>query len=300
MTSAPHSPSPITRRFRRYKMQCAATAAVADALKHAPRIFSHAKHQRIRVLARRMAACAATTTIRLITPPGDATHIVYRNQRSCRTGLCMPCARVRAHEANKRLGQRLDAIVAEAPQTRFAFLTLTSRNRPIAEVAVMFADHEQALSRFWRRQDIERAIIGHITGIEIALRVAANAWQAGVHSHSLAALHPDYFDKRANLYLSQRRLVDLWRHALRTDYNPICHITAVPQGGNIHTSLRECVKYAVAPHKLFRRGKAFTVDPLVVLYLADALYKRRLIRCGGILASSKRRRKRAVAHPSTT
>jgi hypothetical protein len=30
--------SPISRRFRRYKMQCAASAAMAEALKRAPRL----------------------------------------------------------------------------------------------------------------------------------------------------------------------------------------------------------------------------------------------------------------------
>lgn len=280
--------SPITRRYRRYKMQRAASAALADALKRAPNILGMAKHRRIQVLARRIAACAASTTIRLQTPPGDATRIVYRNKRRCRSGLCMPCARVRAREANQRIAKRLDAILADNQYTRFAFLTLTSRNRPIAEVARMLTDHEQSLGRFWRSHDIARAITGHVTGIEIALRNGTGAWEAGVHSHSLVALHPDYFNRKADLYLSQRRLVTLWRRALRADYNPICHVAAVPHGDDVRASLRECVKYAIAPHKLFQRDKGFTVDPVVALHLADTLYKRRLVRCGGTFALTNR------------
>jgi hypothetical protein len=280
--------SPITRRYRRFKMQRAASAAVADALKHAPTILGMAKHSRFQVLARRIAACAASTTIKLQTPPHEATRIIYRNKRRCRSGLCMPCARVRAKEANQRIALRLDAIQAEAPRTRFAFLTLTSRNRPIAEVADMLKAHELSLARFWRSSEIVRAITGHVTGIEIALRTGNGAWEAGVHSHSLLALHADYFDRTTDRYLSQRRLVALWRRALRADYNPICHVAAVPAGDNAHASLRECVKYAVAPHKLFQRGEGFAVDPVVALHLADALYKRRLIRCGGVFALTKR------------
>jgi hypothetical protein len=282
------TPSPITRRYRRYQMQRAASAALADALKRAPNILGMAKHRRMQVLARRIAACAASTTIKLQTPPGDATRIIYRNKRRCRSGLCMPCARVRAGEANQRIALRLDATLADSPRTRFAFLTLTSRNRPIAEVAQMLTDHERALGRFWRNKEVMRAITGHVTGIEIALRTGGGAWQAGVHSHSLVALHPDYFDRKTNRYLSQARLVALWRGALRAEYNPICHVTAVPAGSDVRNSLRECVKYAVAPHKLFERNKAFAVDPLVALHLADTLYKRRLIRCGGVFALTKR------------
>lgn len=279
--------SPVTRRFQRYRMQCAASAALADAIKRAPNILGTAKHHRVQVLARRIAACAASTTIKLQTPPGDATRIIYRNKRRCRSGLCMPCARVRAGEANQRIGLRLDAILAEAPRTRFAFLTLTSRNRPIAEVARMLTDHEQALGGFWRNKRITRAIAGHVTGIEIALRNGTGAWDAGVHSHSLVALHPDYFDRKADRYLSQAHLVALWRSALRADYNPICHVMAVPAGSDVRSSLRECVKYAVAPHKLFERSNAFSVDPVVALHLADTLYKRRLVRCGGVFARTK-------------
>jgi len=280
--------SPITRRYRRFKMQRAASAAVADALKRAPHILGMAKQRRIQVLARRIAACAASTTIKLQTPPNDATRIIYRNKRRCRSGLCMPCARVRAKEANQRIALRLDAILAEAPRARFAFLTLTSRNRPIAEVAKMLTDHEQSLARFWRSKEIAHAIIGHVTGIEIALRTGTGVWEAGVHSHSLLALHPDYFDRKTDRYLSQARMVILWRAALRADYKPICHVAAVPAGEDARASLRECVKYAVAPHKLFQRGKGFTVDPVVALHLADTLYKRRLIRCSGVFALTKR------------
>lgn len=282
--------SPITRRYRRYKMQRAASAAIADALKCAPNILGMAKHRRIQVLARRIAACAATTTIKLQTPPGDASHIIYRNKRRCRSGLCMPCARVRAKEANKRVAARLNHILGESPRTRFAFLTLTSRNRPIAEATSMFSDHERGLNRFWRTKELARAITGHVTGIEIALRTRDGAWQAGVHSHSLVALHNNYFDRTADLYLSQRRLVVLWGRAMRADYKMVCHVTAIPAGDDLRAALRECVKYAVAPHKLFQRNGGFAVDPLVALHLADTLYKRRLIRFGGVFATTRRYR----------
>lgn len=282
--------SPITRRYRRYGMQRAASAAVAQALKQAPNLVGHARYRRVQVLARRMAACAATTTIRLHTPQDDATHIIYRNKRRCRSGLCMACARTRAREANQRIGVRLDHILTENPHTRFAFLTLTSRNRSIAETATMLTEHEQGLSRFWRTRELRRAITGHVTSIEIALRSHDGHWQAGVHNHSLVALHRDYFDRKTDLYLSQRRLVTLWGRAVRADYKPICHVTAIAASGDVRAALRECIKYAVAPHKLFQRHKDRTVDPVVALYLADTLYKRRLVRFGGVFANPRRHR----------
>lgn len=296
--SSSSTSSQISRRYHRYRMQRRASAAVAEALRQAPNVLGQAKQHRVRVLARRMAACAATMVIKLQTPPNDASRIIYRNRRSCRSGLCMLCARIRASQANKRINQRLTHILVERPNTRFLFLTLTSRNVPIAAVAQAFTAQEQALGRFWRTQEIARAFTGHVTGIEVAIRKSADGWAAGVHSHSLASVHPDYFDRKRDLYLPQRRIVALWQRALRCDYSPICYVTAVPAGDAVRTSLRECVKYAVSP-KMFV-GK--TVDPLVAVYLADALYRRRMTRFGGLFATTRRYRaakamKRAFTSP---
>lgn len=293
MTTLNTRASPISRRFARYRMQLAASAAVASALKQGPPQTTPKSRMRLTVLARRIAACAASTTIKLHTPRGDATRIIYRNKRRCRNGLCPPCARHRARETVQRVASKLDAIIAAAPATRFAFLTLTSRNMAITEVAAMLALHERALARFFRTNAITRAVQGHATGIEIAIRRSGAEWQAGVHSHSLIALHPDYFGRTKNLYLSQAAIVALWRKALRVDYKPVCHIKAVPNTDAARASLTECLKYAVAPHRLFERdGTTISVDPLVATCLATALYKRRMCRTAGLFAKRRGRKAR--------
>lgn len=156
----------------------------------------------------------------------------------------------------------------------------------------MLAETESALSRLMRGRDMTRAIQGHVTGIEIALRGSRQHPEAGVHMHSIIHLHADYFSKESDLYLDQPRLVALWRQALRADYNPICHITAVPPGEGVRGTLIEVLKYAVAPHKLFARGSNIPVDPVVAAYLVDALYKRRLCRFSGSFSRPRTSRAR--------
>lgn len=294
--SAPIKRSPISRRFARYKMQLAAANAVGNALRYAPTTGNKLRDRRLKILARRISACAASTTVRLLTPKGEPTKIVYRNKRRCRNGLCPPCARSRARETVQRIAARLDGILADQPKTRFAFLTLTSRNMPIEQVAAMFSLHEKAFERFFRTRRIARAINGHATGIEIAIRHHNNAWQAGVHSHSLLALDTRYFDRTTDLYLSQRAIVELWKNALRVDYKPICHIKAIANTDAARASLTEALKYAVAPHRLFEHGaNGVSINPLLAACLADALYKRRLCRTGGLF--SKRRKARTSGAP---
>jgi plasmid rolling circle replication initiator protein Rep len=289
MTVPPRFRSPITKRFYRWKFQQAASAAVGAALHRAPALDG-INGSRINTLARRISNCAASATLKLQTLPEQPTKIVYRNRRSCRTGLCAQCARYRARETIQRAKLKLDRILASAPTTRFAFLTLTSKNMPIADVAKMLELHERALDRFWRKRAIARAFTGHITGIEIAIRIRNGQWEAGVHSHSIVSLHASYFDKTADTYLTQAVIVSHWRDSLGADYKPVCDIRAIPAGDAVRTTLTECLKYAVAPQRLFEKGQTgFTVDPIVAAYLGAALYKRRMCRMGGLF--SKRAKK---------
>lgn len=287
MTPSTAYRSPITKRFRRWKFQQAASAAVGAALHRAPPMDG-INSRRIQTLARRISQCAASATIKLETPPGEPTAIIYRNKRSCRSGLCPQCARRRARDTVSRAAQKLDALIAAAPDTRFAFLTLTSRNMPIAEVATMLSNHERALTRFWRRTAVTTAFPGHVTGIEIAIRRNGDTWEAGVHSHSTVVLGDGYFDKRGTTYLRQSAIVAHWRKALDVNYNPICHVKAIAADNALRATLTETLKYAVAPHRLFERDNTgFSVDPAVAAYLASALYKRRLCRMGGVLVKRR-------------
>lgn len=282
----------ISKRYRRWKFQRAASGAIGAALHRAPPIQG-INGGRIETLARRISQCASSATVMLETPPSKPSVVIYRNKRRCRSGLCPQCARYRAKDTVRKASAQLDRVLARSPDARFAFLTLTSRNMPIAEVGAMLKLHEGALSRFWRKEAIARAFIGHITGIEIAVRKRSDEWEAGVHSHSIVALHPDYFSKTSSAYLRQPVLVELWRHALGVDYKPLCYITAIANNDAAHASLTECLKYAVAPHKLFERGETgFTVEPIVATHLAAALYKRRLCRTGGVFAKRRSKSKR--------
>jgi hypothetical protein len=270
--------------------QVESSRAVANALGQTPGDDWEADQIRQRQ-AERIATCAANTVLKLVTPTDDATRIVQRNSRYCRNMLCMTCARYRAYFANQKFMAWIDELRKAQPQTRFAFCTLTSRNRPLTVTRDMFVAHEAALTRFWRRRTVSRSITGHITSLEIALRQSrAGEWQAGVHSHSLLVLADNYFEPSAGLYLSQPAFVKLWQEALQVSYAPICYVSAIPQAGDVRGALRELLKYAVAPHKLFHAHEGvLTAEPFVVTQLADALYKRRLTRFGGVFSGAQRR-----------
>lgn len=289
--------SPISKRYHRLHQQRDFCAAVAVALYHAcDELEDEQLARKLKKTARRLDTCSSSTVIRLQTPVDDETRIVINNKRECRNHLCMSCARRRAAQTRKKLGDRLDHIAKAHPEARYAFLTLTARNRPVAEAGDMFRAHEEALERFFRTKRIKAAVLGHATGIEFALREGPHGREVGVHSHSLLVLHGDYFNLTSSIYLKQQDIVAIWQQALRASYQPICDVRAIPADSNVRHSLRECIKYAFSAAKCFdRKINSITADPTVVLALARALYKRRLVRFNGVFSPPRKSRQGGAA-----
>lgn len=282
-------PSPCQRQVNRRKLHKTTGIATAQALKAAAEHANNRERRRFDILGRRLEACAVSSHFKIINTPGEASYVRFSNKRTCRSSLCFSCSAHRARKAVANVLTVIDRIRTDRPQIRFAFLTLTSRNRPVAETKAMFDRHEAALTRFWRLAPVKSAFLGHITSIETTLSRTDEGVHAHVHSHSILALHPNYFDRQHTLYLNQARIVDLWKRCLRADYKPICDIRPISADA---AAVREAVKYAIAPHEFsLREGSTITVEPDVVAALVRALYRRRLVRSSGLFTRPRMKRR---------
>lgn len=284
--------SPAQARLNRLRRNRDAGHAVSRALDQAAEHVTGADRRRLEVLARRMSACAANATFRIVTPPGEASVVKISNRRGCKSALCMQDARFRAGDQVRKAFARIQIIRDVTPDAKFAFVTLTSRNRPVHDVKSMLDAHEAGLGRFWRARPLARALLGQLTSIEIAIRGTPEVPMAGVHSHSLAVLHPEYFSRQRDLYLSQKAICSLWGAAMRLDYQPICDVRRIytDSASAMPSLLGACVevlKYSIAPQTLFQRDDyGMYVTPEVIGPLALALYKRRLIRFSGCFSTA--------------
>ncbi|KUO58128.1 MAG: hypothetical protein APF80_11885 [Alphaproteobacteria bacterium BRH_c36] len=287
-----HSASPIIRRFLRALLAKASQQATADALTLAAADPCFAPYrQKLATQARRATTCAASTHIKLETPPGEPTRLTISNKRRCRGNVCVGCARQRAAKQAKTAAALLQIVREWEPNVPILMFTATSANRPISELRTMFQDHEAALRRFWRSEKIAESFKGHVTSIETALRGSKENPQAGVHSHSIVAA-PDYFKLEAGRYLSQRQLKAIWKASLRVSYDPIVDIRRLRGPGgdtdNLNSGIKEITKYAFAPQKVFEKSPfGIRTDPTVIGHLAITLYKRRTMRFGGLFALAK-------------
>lgn len=298
--------SPTRRRFNRWLLKHACQRATVAALDQAAASATGPEQARCAIAAKRIGACHASISFRIVTPPGEASRIVIRSPRGCRNAICVVCNGFKASDGRKRANELL-AIVCETHEI-LAFLTLTQANRPLDEMPAMFAHHEQSLRRFWVMAPIRRAFLGHLTSIEIAIRGKVRR-EAGVHSHSIVVLHEHYLSRQHDLYLDNPALSALWGRAVRAE-KPIVDIRRIrgPEGAldpqALTSAVFECVKYSVAPHKLFDRAATGPIaDPDVMRLLLTTLWKRRTVRYGGVVAQAQKtlreRRKHARLQEST-
>lgn len=96
------------------------------------------------------------------------------------------------------------------------------------------------------------------------------------HFHILLMVMPNYFGGN---YIKQDKWVEMWRKALRVDYDPGAHIKAVKvtdDNDSISDVIKEVVKYTV-------KGDDLVVDREWLLEYTKQVHKIRAISLGGIL-----------------
>lgn len=143
---------------------------------------------------------------------------------------------------------------------RLVFLTLTVRNCPLDELRETLRAMSKSWDRLARTKRFRQAIQGGwFRGVEY-LGDETDAGEAHPHYHVLLVVTESYFKKH---YIKQEEWADMWRDALRVDYDPIVHIerikprlrTVLDNAGNAAEKVQsatsaaahEVCKYSVAP-----------------------------------------------------
>lgn len=291
----------LDRIIRRFELMRATDRAIIKA--H----FDLARHMvvpaRAIFFAKRghaMQACEATSRIVVHRPDDDEPIGRLLTSRQCHLRTCTKCERRRAKKMRQLHEALLTLIWAKIPDARISLLTLSSRNRPLAEAKSMMADHVAAVRRYYALAPVKRSHLGVLSGFEAAIRGTDRAPEIGIHSHH-AQLITDacMVDGR---YLDIVRIRELFRACLRVDYLPQCWIKASEPDadGDLYASARrstvEAVKYCTKPQSylsdippldLFGHGEPFHVDPGVILHLTEALHNKQLVTMSGLWVKAR-------------
>ncbi|MGE3992861.1 MAG: protein rep [Pseudorhodoplanes sp.] len=297
--------SPIARELFRSDLRRETSSAIREALKEAALGLTVGREgQRLLKLVRRMEVCEVTQQTRVLRDSDGTSYVARFNRRGCRSRFCVPCTAKNTAHDRKKAHELLDGVFEQVGEVRTLFLTLSSKNRDIDEVADMFNDHDAALRRFWRNSRVQQATLGSFTAFECDVRGTRENPEAGVHSHSVVFVDPAVFSDHR--YLRQREWAQIWGQALRVSYRPIVDVRVVRNrdgesgAAAVRAIIPELCKYVIDPGSLVQHDAAgLTANPRVVLALARALHRRRVQRFDRIVAKAARKKRRQPASRST-
>ncbi|HBL7697161.1 TPA: protein rep [Escherichia coli] len=211
------------------------------------------------------------------------TRLRLRDARFCRVRHCPICQWRRSLMWQARFYQSLPKIVAEYPDARWLFLTLTVRNCPVAELGDTLTVMNAAFQRLKDRKEF-RGVLGWVRTTEVT---RGKDGSAHPHFHTLLMVSPSMLS--GDGYVKHARWVELWRDCLRVEYDPNVDIRVVksrkPKDGellpcSVVDQLRgvvvETLKYSTKPADML-------VDPEWFLELTRQVHKRRFMATGGVL-----------------
>lgn len=190
----------------------------------------------------------------------------------CRVRNCPVCQWRRSLMWKARIGQALPLIERDYPKARWVHLTLTVRNCPITSLR----DTLKLMNSAWQRlsQTKKFPAIGTFKSLEVT---RGKDGSAHPHFHVLMLVNSSYF--QGTQYISHEKWVEMWRKALRVDYDPYVYaqrIKSFDDDVRRFNIVAEVAKYTV-------KGDDLIKDASWTLEYTKQVHKMRAISIGGIL-----------------
>ena len=182
-----------------------------------------------------------------------------------------------------RFYQSRPKIVADYPDSRWMFLTLTVRNCDIADLGDTLTAMNAAFQRMKDRKEF-KPVQGWIRTTEVT---RGRDGSAHPHFHTLMMVPPSMLSGRA--YVEHYRWVELWRDCLRADYDPNVDVRSVKprkpkEGESLACATAELVRGAVSETlKYSTKPSDMVADSEWFLELTRQTHKRRFVATGGAL-----------------
>lgn len=202
------------------------------------------------------------------------------NANFCRVRLCPICAWRRSL---KTFGQVYKIVSIAQSDYAFVFLTLTIRNCQPDELACTLDNMSNAWNRLMTYKSIGNVVKGYYRACEVTHNVTEDTFHP--HYHCLLAVNKSYFTSRD--YLSHDKWRDMWRKAMRLDYDPQVDVRRV-KSARVEGVCAEVAKYAV------KVGDVICFDDWdltvkTVDILDKVLNKRRFVAFGGVFKDIHKR-----------
>ena len=211
----------------------------------------------------------------------------------CRVRLCPVCSWRKSLKLYSQVSEITNTILDEQPNTRFLFLTLTVKNVPAdklkAELDRLNAGWRLLVTKnvkFAPAKKLKSSLLGYMKATEITYNSGQDTYHP--HIHAILVMSGDYFT--SGHYMTKSEWSKVWQKAIKVDYHTSIDIQAID---STDKAVAEVAKYPVKASKLVmlsrKLGKESASNILAVLH--NAMFNKRLVTFGGIMAETKRKLK---------
>lgn len=177
----------------------------------------------------------------------------------------------------------VEEVIKEKPKARWLFLTLSNRNSIDGlSMDQSIREMTKAFDKLVKYKKVNKNLIGFMRTTEVTVNKQDGSYNQ--HIHVLICVEPTYFKGKEN-YIEQAEWVQLWRRALKINYEPVAHVKAIkPNKKNdsaIVSAIKETSKYSVKESDYLtdevEKNKEIIAD------LEQGLHRKRMIAYGGLL-----------------
>lgn len=239
-------------------------------------------------LADRALGCS-TALQYLASADGEQRRLSWFN--ACQLRLCPLCSARRAKILARRLTKILAKIREDHPDTQLLFLTLTMRNVPGDKLRDALDLLTDAWHKLIRRRPVDRAILGTFRAIEITRNRETDEYHP--HIHAIVVVENAYFDRKAGLYLTKDKWIDMWQQSLKAGYRPSVDIRSTYKKGSkgkpskgteaAVSAALEAAKYATKDTDFIGSWLPPAEAAAVVRTYTEALAYKRMIGMSGVV-----------------
>lgn len=195
----------------------------------------------------------------------------------CRERLCPMCQWRKSMKVFHQVSKVMDRAQTQHLSLVPVFLTLTLRNCSGAELSATLDTVFQGWYQLTKHRKIKRIVQGWFRALEITYNREEDTFHP--HIHSILLVEKSYF--KGDDYMQTTDWVQMWRTALKLDYDPICDIRKVKTAKGKHKAVAEVAKYTLKDSEFVTDDDELT-DTLVKV-LSTSLRGRRLFAFGGLL-----------------
>lgn len=222
--------------------------------------------------------------------PDEKAKLIFAN--FCRDRLCPLCNWRRTLKIFNQVSQIMELI---GQNHRFIFCTLTVRNCSGTELPGLVHQMQKAWNRLLTYKDM-KPFKGAFKALEITRHPEyPRELEYHPHFHIIFAVKPSYFTD-SKYYIRTDRIVELWRKAMRLDYDPVCDMRTIkPKDTEKYegdpgelaqkSAVAEAAKYTVKSAD-YLKGRVSDVQRAVADFLR-ALDGRRLCSFTGVFKEAK-------------